>query len=139
MPKKTLITYHNITDTISGWERRTGIDRNEIKRRLDANLPLDIILRREPKFKQLDTYIYKGISLNLNAWARVMGLVPCTLADRFHMHGWSLERALTESPMTPSQRAKRNATLQKLFARLNPPGGVPTLPQKSRGPAAPGQ
>ena len=46
-----LLTYNNISDSIAGWSRRTGIHADTIRRRWKAGWPIEDVLTR-PMQKQ---------------------------------------------------------------------------------------
>jgi hypothetical protein len=79
-----------------------------------ASIPHGQALRpRKPNHTRAKRYTFRGQTLTLKEWAAFIGIKCATLQDRIRHHRWPIERALTERPMRPDQRAvyQRNRRL----------------------------
>ena len=96
--------------TVSEIARISGVSRGIIQSRLNQGMT---IAQAATPSQALHVYTLHGKTLTLKEWAVEVGIPYATLRDRLTLHHWTVERALTERPVSPAHRSmtKRNAVL----------------------------
>lgn len=102
-PHLTTYFHAGVKDTLSGWSRRTGIHRSEIKCRLQNGWPLARALTAPMSHRKANAPItFEGRTMAMADWAKEAGITLHALHTRLRV-GWPLDRALT----TPSRKGRK--------------------------------
>lgn len=123
----TLIFFNGVTDSVSGWARRLGMNQMTLYTRLKCGWTI-----KDAIMKPLNTYgkryTFKGITDTLGGWSKRTGICLATLRERIYMD-WPIEAALTVPPVHPALHARRRKALRRLLEGFHAPSSpAVTLP-----------
>jgi WhiB family transcriptional regulator, redox-sensing transcriptional regulator len=96
--------------TTKQWAERLGIPVGTIRTRLRAGWSVERALTEPPgtNLRQIHRIEFNGESLTLREWSARVGINEGTLGARLNNYGWSIERALSETP-DPAKSATARA------------------------------
>jgi predicted DNA-binding transcriptional regulator AlpA len=122
-----LVFFNGVTDSVSGWARRLGMNRMTLYDRLKRGWTIkDAIMT--PANTYTRKYTFKGITDTLSGWSKRTGIHVGTLKERIYMD-WPIEAVLTVSPTCIGQRIRRRAILRRLLEGFHAPSSpAVTLP-----------
>lgn len=103
MPKKILVTYEGITDSVSGHAKRLGISKDKALRRYNKGWPLEKVFSEEnflndDRPSQRRYISCDGETLSLQEWAKRLGVEVNVILARID-RGWTEQEAVS----TPKQ------------------------------------
>lgn len=86
------ITIDGVTKTLAQWSREAVVTEGAIRNRLKRGVSgVDLLAPSE-----LSSFTFNGETRTLQQWSEKVGIKHGTLSSRLYVHGWTLERALTE-------------------------------------------
>lgn len=89
------LTYNGKTQTLTQWEKETGIRRQTIDDRIKSGWSVKDALNT-PVEKHLSRLLtYNGKTQTLAQWSRETGIKRTTISRRIDTYAWSVEKALT--------------------------------------------
>lgn len=121
--------YEHEWRTLTEIARMTGIGRGVLDRRIkrgmtltEALSPPQPVQRGQPVRRAPRMITFAGMTMSIPQWAEHLGINTCTLRDRLDMHGWPIERALTEPVMDFNKRTQRSRNakiIRRMLAAVN--------------------
>lgn len=93
-----LLTFRGRTNTIAGWAKERGINKETIRHRLLRGWPVNYALTIPPHVGGFDTITYQGRTMPISAWAKEVGITDHALRARLARYGWDVARALNTRP-----------------------------------------
>lgn len=100
-PSPKLYTLGDVTLSVSGWAKRLGISREEMRHRL-REWPIERALS-EPSYRRMLTH--GGVTKSAAEWAREAGITQQRLNHRL-ARGWSLAKVLKWGNETPPRQPR---------------------------------
>lgn len=94
------ITVNGVTKTLQQWSRASGISHQRIAHRIDVLgwSPKRAVSEPPQQYTAPHQITFRGRTLSLAEWSKETGINHATLRQRIIVHGWPVERALTEKP-----------------------------------------